>query len=76
MCVLFFGLIINLTNQREGSVKLTPDQIEYIAKQDWKEAMPFSTVTEPMLIDGVDTGYKKVTIILETKRGDRLEIRK
>lgn len=57
-------------------MKLTPDQIEYIAKQEWREAMPFSQVNEPLLVDGVDTGYKKTTIILETKRGDRLEIRK
>lgn len=56
-------------------MKLTPSQLEYIANQDWVEAIPFQRVTEPLTIDGQLTEYTKSYDIFETVRGDRLILR-
>lgn len=56
-------------------MKLTQTQLDYLAAQDWKEAMPFSSATQPLMIDGAATEYTKTYTIMETSRGDRLIIR-
>ncbi len=57
-------------------MKLTPDQLDYIAAQDWREAMPFQSVIQSLLLDGKPTEYKKTYDIFETVKGDRLIMRR